>query len=141
MNRTQAFLAPALRLEIGVPVIDSRGYRGVVVDKVYRDSSDTSPVKVRVCRINRYTESAAVETYDANELRVDLTSDLGFVYALRQYLKLVNAEARQDTLKIYVWTWGKCQEQVVKWWASMIDETDEAHLMSCLMEETNTLEH
>ena len=141
MNRTQAFLAPVLPLTVGVPVIDSRGLRGVVVDMVYHSSSEVSPVKVRVCRINKYTNNAAVETYDVQELRVDMTSDLGFVYVLKEYLKLVNANVRQSTLKAYVWTWGGCQEQAVKWWAGMIRESDEAHLLASLIKQSDTLEN
>tara|TARA_R100001594_G_scaffold84532_1_gene119058 strand:+ start:2457 stop:2873 length:417 start_codon:yes stop_codon:yes gene_type:complete len=138
MNRTQAFLLPPLPLEIGIPVIDKSGRRGVVVDKWF--CRETKVTKVRVCRIHRYNKEVRIDTSPALEVRVDLTNDIGFVHALREYLKIVNAESREE-VKAYVWTWGGVHEQVVRWWAAAISEKDEQRLIKKLIGITKTEEH
>jgi hypothetical protein len=138
VNRTQAFLLPALPLDIGIPVIDKTGRRGVVVDKWF--CKKTRATKVRICRIHRYNKEVQVDTATALEVRVDLTNDIGFVHALREYLKLVNAESREE-VKAYVWTWGGLHEQAVKWWANSTNEWDEKRLIKKLLSITNTQEN
>ena len=138
MNRTQAFLLPDLPLERGIPVIDKRGRRGIVVDKWF--CYLTSMAKVRVCRIHRFKGEATIETFNRVEVRVDLSDDIGFVYALREYLSIVNAKARED-VKAYVWTWGGLHEQAIKWWAKSIKERDEKRVIKKIIDVTNTEEH
>ena len=138
MNRTQAFLLPTIPLTLGLPVIDKSGQRGVIVDRWFCEESKCA--KVRVCRMRRFQSDAVIETYMSMEVRVDLNSELGFVHALREYLKLVNAEAREE-VKAYVWSWGGVYEQVVKWWAAATDEYDEKRLIKKLINVTNTDEN
>lgn len=138
MNRTQAFLLPTIDLCIGVPVIDRTGRRGVVVDKWF--CTDAKAVKVRVCRIRKYMREAEIETYTTMEVRADLTTELGFVHALREYFNLVNAKAREE-VKAYVWTWGDLHEQAVRWWAKGIGDRDESRLIKKLIDITDTQEN
>ncbi len=138
MNRTQAFLLPDLPLTMGVPVIDKKGRRGIIVDKWF--CKDTNLTKVRVCRIHRFKGEAIIETVNSMEVRIDLSNDIGFVYALREYFNIVNAKAREE-VKAYVWTWGDLHEQAVRWWAKAIGQTDERRLIKKLINSTNTEEH
>ena len=130
MNRTQAFLLPVIPLTLGVPVVDKAGRVAVVVDKWFCEKAKA--VKVRVCRMRRFQSDAVIETYLAMEVRVDLTSDLGFVHALREYFTLVNAKARED-VKTYIWTWGGLHEQAINWWARATTERDERRLIKKLI--------
>lgn len=138
MNRTQAFLLPALPLTRGVPVIDKEGKRSVVIDKWYCKESNTS--KVRICRVHRFNNEVIVETYSSMEVRVDLTSDIGFVYALREYFNMVNARAREE-VRAYVWTWGGLHEQAINWWAKAVEVRGERKLIGKLIKITDTQEH
>lgn len=138
MSRTRAFLLPPIALAIGVPVIDKRGRRGVVVDVWY--SKEKTSMRVKVVRARRYDGVVRANIYPANEVRVDLTTDMGFVHALREYLRLANAKVKSD-VKAYAWTWGGLHEQAVKWWAGAIRERDERELTKMLLKITKTEEH
>jgi len=138
MNRTQAFLLPDIPLAVGVPIIDKTGRRGVVVDTWFCE--DTKAMKVRVCRMRRYQKDAVIDTCLSMEVRVDLTSDLGFVYALREYYTLVNAKAREE-VKTYIWTWGGLHEQAINWWAKATSDRDERRLIKKLVNISNKQEN
>lgn len=138
MSRTRAFLLPPIALAIGVPVIDKRGRRGVVVDAWY--SKEKESMRVKVVRARRYDGVVRANIYPANEVRVDLTTDMGFVYALREYLRLANAKVKEE-VRPYAWTWGGLHEQAVKWWAGSVSERDERRLTKMLLKITKTEEH
>jgi len=137
-SRSSAFLLPTIPLTLGLPVIDRRGRRGVVVDVWYSEPDNS--MKVKVCRSLRYDGTVKTQTYLSLDIRVDLSSDIGFVHALREYFRLANAKIKEDT-KPYAWTWGGLQEQAVKWWAHATDERDEKRLTKKLLQITQTREN
>ena len=93
-----------------------------------------------MCRSLRYDGTIKTKIYMSSDLRIDLSTDQGFVHALREYLRLVNAKVKEDT-RPYVWTWGGLQEQAIKWWSHAIDVRDEKKLAQKLLHITKTEEH
>lgn len=137
-SRSTAFLLPVVSLEVGVPVIDRRGYRGVVVDVWFSREDNTN--KVKVARTVKYDASVKSQVYFAYELRVDVSVDLGYVFVLREYLRLANSEVKKDT-KPYAWTWAGMQEQVFRFWSNTVSLRDEQLLADKLIEITKTEEN
>ncbi len=137
-SRSTAFLLPVIALDIGVPVVDKRGHKGVVVDVWF--SKDENTNKVKVSRSLKYDGTAKTQVYFSYELRVDLSTDMGYVYVLREYLRLANAKVKEDT-KPYAWTWGNMQEQAFKFWANTLSIKDEKRLADRLIKITQTEEH
>ncbi len=144
MNRTTAFLLPPMEVERGVPIIDRLGRKGTVLDKWYCAKSKQWKVMVCIYRTKgsrtTLSKNMVAKVYSLNEVRVDLGTDIGYVYALREYFKLVNAKSREE-VKAYVWTWGDLHEQAVKWWAASTDGKDEKRLVDKLIKTTDTQEH
>ena len=144
MNRTTAFLLPPINLERGVPIIDRLGRKGTILDSWYCLKSKERKVKVCTHKTqvssSKGTDTIIVRVFTLKEVRVDLSTDIGYVYALREYFKIVNAAAREE-VKAYVWTWGDLHEQAVKWWASSTDSRDERELVKKLIKITDTQEH
>jgi hypothetical protein len=137
-SRSTAFLLPVIALDIGVPVVDKRGSKGVVVDVWFSKEENTN--KVKVSRSLKYDGTAKTQVYFSYELRVDLSTDMGYVYVLREYLRLANAKVKEDT-KPYAWTWGNMQEQAFKFWANTLSIKDEKRLADKLINITQTEEH
>tara|TARA_A200000159_G_C7239513_1_gene303919 strand:+ start:67 stop:486 length:420 start_codon:yes stop_codon:yes gene_type:complete len=137
-SRSTAFLLPVISLDIGVPVVDKRGNKGVVVDVWF--SKDENTNKVKVSRSLKYDATVKTQVYFSYELRVDLSTDIGYVYVLREYLRLANAKVKEDT-KPYAWTWGNMQEQAFKFWANTLSIKDEKRLADRLIKITQTEEH
>tara|TARA_Y100000401_G_scaffold116623_1_gene122868 strand:+ start:1570 stop:1995 length:426 start_codon:yes stop_codon:yes gene_type:complete len=136
--RTSVFLLPPLPLDIGVPVVDRRGRTGVVIDKWYNKTDREA--KVKVCHVRRYDSKVLATTYSTKEVRADISTDIGYVYVLREYFKMVNAKVKEQ-VKAYAWTWGGLQEQAIKWWAGATSPRDQRRLTKMLLKVTNTEEH